>query len=115
MQADQLNQLILTVLDDNKAVDVRHLDVTELTDVTDTMIICSGTSSRHVQTLATKVVQAVKQNGVQPLSHEGENSGDWVLIDLADTVVHIMHPEAREFYSLEKLWTSTEKARSQAE
>lgn len=104
MKSQQLQKLICKTLDANKAVDITVLDVRKLTEVTDYMIICSGTSNRHTRALADKVVEQSKQNGVRPLGVEGEQAGEWILIDLVDVVIHIMLPAVRTFYNLEKLW-----------
>jgi len=112
MQATDLIKLIIDTLDDSKAIDITELDVTQLTDITDHLIICSAMSTRHASALANKVIGAAKDNGVRPLHVEGEAEGEWVLIDLQDVIVHIMMPETRDFYSLEKLWSMTETART---
>ena len=114
MNLDQLSEIVTTALDDNKAVDVKTIDVRKLTSITDYMIICSATSTRHAKTIADKVLRATRDHGIKHIGVEGEADSDWVLIDLSDIVVHIMLPSAREFYSLEKLWTVTEKARKKA-
>ncbi len=111
MQLTELNKLIIDVLEDNKAADITTIDVNKLTGMTDQLIICTATSTRHALALANHVVVASKRNGLKPYGVEGDNVGDWVLIDLQDIVVHIMLAETREFYSLEKLWTVTETAR----
>jgi len=103
--SDRLLDIVLAALDDMKGVDVRVIDVRELTSITDRMVIVSGTSTRHVKALADNVALQAKQNGYQPLGVEGENAAEWVLVDLADVVVHIMMPEIRDFYALEKLWS----------
>ena len=103
--SDRLLEIVLTALDDMKGVDVRVIDVRELTSITDRMVIVSGTSTRHVKALAENVALQAKQHGYQPLGIEGENTAEWVLVDLADVVVHIMMPEIRDFYALEKLWS----------
>lgn len=95
---------ILEALGDFKAQDIRELDVRQLSSVTDTMIIASGTSDRHVKAVSNAVVMAAKEAGCQPLGVEGERDGEWVLVDLGDIVVHVMHPTTRDFYQLEKLW-----------
>jgi ribosome-associated protein len=92
-------------LDDLKALDVSVLDVRHLTTVTDTMVVASGRSDRHVRAIADAVVDKCKKEGYRPIGVEGEKVGEWVLVDLGDVVVHVMLPRAREFYSLEKLWT----------
>jgi ribosome-associated protein len=99
-----LLQLVSSALDGLKAADVQVLDVRHLTTVTDTMVIASGRSDRHVRAIAAAVVEQCKRAGHRPLGVEGERSGEWVLVDLADVVVHVMLPRVREFYSLEKLW-----------
>ena len=87
-----------------KAVNVKVLDVRGLTDIADTLIIASGTSDRHVRSIAEHVVEQAKRNGFRPLGAEGEREGEWVLVDLQDVVVHVMLPRVREFYGLERLW-----------
>jgi ribosome-associated protein len=99
-----LRQIVLDALADMKAVDVKALDVRSLTDVTDTMVVASGTSDRHVKSIADRVVQRCKEAGFRPFGMEGERDGEWVLLDLHDLVLHVMLPRARQFYSLEKLW-----------
>ena len=103
--SDRLLEIVLAALDDMKGVDVRVIDVRELTSITDRMVIVSGTSTRHVKALAENVALQAKQHGYQPLGIEGENTAEWVLVDLADVVVHVMMPEIRDFYALEKLWS----------
>ena len=103
--SDRLLEIVLTALDDMKGVDVRVIDVRDLTSITDRMVIVSGTSTRHVKALAENVALQAKQHGYKPLGIEGENAAEWVLVDLADVVVHVMLPEIRDFYALEKLWS----------
>lgn len=109
MRASQLQKLVMTALEDYKAIDIVSLDIKSMTSIADKMVICSGTSKRHVQSMAEHVVQKAKAAGVQPIGVEGAKEGEWVLVDLGDVIVHVMLPQAREFYSLEKLW-STAKA-----
>ncbi len=104
MHIDALKTLVVDALEDLKAKDIAQLDVSTLTSVTDLMVVASGTSTRHVAALAASVVEKAKQAGVQPLGVEGENGADWVLVDLGDVVVHVMLPETRQLYDLERLW-----------
>ena len=102
-----LKSVVLDALDDMKALDVKVLDVRGLTDIADTMVIASGTSDRHVRSVAQRVVEKAKEAGYRPHGLEGDQDGDWVLIDLSDMLVHVMLPRVREFYGLEKLWDMT--------
>ena len=102
---------IISVLDDNKALNIQHIDVQHLTDISDSIIICTATSNRHAKTLADKVSRESKNHSKRPLSMEGLEDGQWILIDYGDTIVHIMLESIREFYSLEKLWVMTESNR----
>ncbi|MFO1408218.1 MAG: ribosome silencing factor [Steroidobacteraceae bacterium] len=99
-----LRDIVLDALDDMKAVDVKALDVRGLTDVTDTMVVASGNSDRHVKSIADRVLQRCKEAGYRPFGTEGERDGEWVLVDLHDLVLHVMLPRTRQFYALEKLW-----------
>lgn len=111
---DFLRGRVLSALDELKARDIREIDVRGKTSVTDLMIVASGTSSRHVKSIADEVVRQVKGIGAPPLGVEGEREGEWVLVDLGDIVVHVMLPRVREFYGLERLWTVAEEARQSA-
>lgn len=104
MNLEELTQLVIDALEDMKAVDIRIIDVRGKTAITDIMVIASGTSDRHIKSLADNVVIKAKEAGIQPLGVEGQDSRDWVLVDLNDIVVHVMLPEVRDFYNLEKLW-----------
>ncbi|MBS0578373.1 MAG: ribosome silencing factor [Proteobacteria bacterium] len=99
-----LQQIVSSALEDMKAVNVRVLDVRGLTDIADTMVIASGTSDRHVRSIADNVTQKAKKAGFRPLGTEGTRDGEWVLVDLTDILVHVMLPRVREFYGLESLW-----------
>ena len=102
-----MNALIKSVkkiLEANKAERISIIDVTNKSSVTDTMFIVSGRSSRHVQAIADNLVDKLKEKKIKPIGLEGYNQSKWILIDFGDLLVNVMHPEAREFYSLEKLW-----------
>jgi ribosome silencing factor RsfS/YbeB/iojap len=99
-----LKNVVVDALADMKALDVKTLDVRGLTDIADYMVIASGTSDRHVRSVAQRVVEKTKEAGFRPHGVEGEQDGDWVLIDLSEMIVHVMLPRVREFYGLEKLW-----------
>jgi ribosome-associated protein len=100
-----LQALVEDALDDLKAQDVVVMDVTELTDVTDTLIIATGTSSRHVKSLAENVVEEAKKSGQRPMGTEGISAGEWALVDFGELVVHVMQASTRDLYELEKLWS----------
>jgi ribosome-associated protein len=110
MQAEELKSLVINALEDIKAEDIQVLDVTEMTDVTDLMIIATGKSSRQVKALANEVVMQAKAAGVQPLGVEGETVGEWALVDLGDVITHIMTPQTRLTYNLEKFWSVPEQS-----
>ena len=101
-------------LADMKALEIKRLDVRGQTDIADYMIIASGTSDRHVRSVAQRVVDRAKEAGFRPHGVEGLKDGDWVLIDLSDLIVHVMLPRVREFYGLEKLWDMTASKRAAA-
>jgi ribosome-associated protein len=110
---DELTQFVNDTLTDLKVKDIKILDVSSLTNVTDRMIICTATSTRHAASIADKLVTAVKRNGIRPYnSVEDQTETGWILVDLLSIVVHIMLTETREYYSLEKLWTVTETSRN---
>ena len=100
-----LNAVVITALENLKGQKIVNLNVRDLSDVTDCLIIATGTSSRHVKSLAHNVVEEAKEQGFRPLGIEGLQEGEWALVDFGDTVVHVMSAEAREFYDLEKLWS----------
>lgn len=103
--AELLRSVVLGALDDLKAKDVQEVDVRGKSSVTDLMVVASGTSSRHVKSLAEEVVKQAKKAGLPPIGVEGQREGEWVLVDLGDVIVHVMLPRTREFYGLERLWT----------
>ncbi len=109
-QSKSISEIISQAVDSAKAQNVIVLPVGHLTAVTDYMIICSGTSNRHMKHLAETAVAAIEENGGQILSTEGMNSDDWVIVDCGDAVLHVMSIEAREFYHLEGLWDIKETA-----
>jgi ribosome-associated protein len=100
-----LNKSIINALENLKGQEIVTLDVSQLSDVMDTLIIASGTSSRHARSLAENMVEETKKAGFRALGIEGLETGDWVLVDYGDTVVHVMQDEARNYYELEKLWS----------
>ena len=106
MQTEQLKQLVLDALDDLKAVNISCIDVRKHSDMVDYMVVASGNSRRHVNSIAENVVTQAKKSGMQPLGIEGAEAGEWVLVDLGDVVANILMPDTREFYALEKLWTN---------
>ena len=110
MNAEEIKTIALEALEDLKARDIVTLDVRGLTGVTDFMVICSGTSSRHVKSLANNVAVEVKKHGQRAQGIEGAQAADWVLVDFGDVVVHVMSPEARDFYDLERLWSAPASA-----
>lgn len=103
--AARLRRVVLDALDDLKAKDITEIDVRGKSGVTDLLVIASGTSSRHVKSIADEVVKKAKQAGNPPIGVEGQREAEWVLVDLGDVVVHVMLPRTREFYGLERLWT----------
>lgn len=107
MNSEQLSELVINALEDGKAQDIVKLDVRDMTTVTDYMIVASGSSSRHVKALAEAVSDSSREAGHKPASIEGAQGSEWVLLDLQDTLVHVMLPRVREFYNLEKLWSLT--------
>lgn len=110
-----LRDLAVAVLDDAKAQDIQVIDLADRSSFADYMVIASGTSSRQVKSMADRLVQRAKARGVQPLGVEGSDEGQWVLVDLADVIVHIMQPQTRAFYNLEKLWSAPPATRSTAQ
>ena len=108
MQLKTVNQLrkeIEQILNDNKAIEVKSINLKNKTSIADFMIIASGNSSRHIQALSEILLEKLKKRGVKNCRLEGRNSNDWKLIDAADIIVHIFHPEKRKFYNLEKMWS----------
>jgi len=100
-----LKEIIIKILDSNKALDIVTIDLKDKSSMADYMIIASGTSSRHIQSLSEQVLEKLKDNGVQNSKIEGKDSSEWKLVDGIDLIVHIFHPEKRKFYELEKIWS----------
>jgi len=108
MQTKEINQLkaeIENILNANKAIEVRSVDLKGKTSIADFMIIASGNSSRHIQALSEILINELKEKGVVNCRLEGRNSNDWKLIDAIDIIIHIFHPEKRKFYDLERMWS----------
>lgn len=106
LDADSLKGLIETSLDDDKAEDITTIDLAGKSSFADYMIVASGRSQRHVSTLANKLADRLKERGMPPLSVEGMEIGDWVLVDCGDIIVHLFRAETRELYQLEKMWSA---------
>jgi ribosome-associated protein len=111
---EQLQQLVLSILEEQKALDIKTLDVSGQNPLTDRFVIASGNSTRHVKSMAGKLIEAAKATGTQPLGIEGEREAQWILVDLNDIIVHLMLPQARAFYNLEKLWEVAREHRTGA-
>ena len=105
MQVETLRDLVVGALDDMKATDITVLDVRGKTSITDYFIVASGTSDRHVKSMAEAVAFQAKQAGQAPIGMEGVNEGEWALVDLNGVVLHAMLPKVRDYYQLEKLWS----------
>ena len=100
-----LKEIVITTLDLNKAEDIVTIDLKDKSSMADYMIIASGTSSRHIQSLSEQVLEKLKDNGIKDSKIEGKESGEWKLVDGIDLIVHIFHPEKRKYYELEKIWS----------
>jgi ribosome-associated protein len=111
MSKKKLDQCIVEALEDVKGIDIVSLDVSKVTDIADKMILATGTSTRQVKALANRVLDETRELGYRPIGAEGKETAEWILIDFADIVVHVMLPDAREFYDLERLWSATAKQR----
>ncbi|OON38791.1 ribosome silencing factor [Izhakiella australiensis] len=105
MQGQALQEFVIDKIDDLKGQDIVSVDVQGKSSITDCMIICTGTSTRHVMSIADHVVQASREAGLMPLGVEGKNVADWIVVDLGDVIVHVMQEESRQMYELEKLWS----------
>ncbi|MDZ7804138.1 ribosome silencing factor [Thiohalophilus sp.] len=104
MNGEQLKQLVVEAIEDVKGIDVKVLDVSGQSNVTDVMVIASGNTARQVKAIADNIIEKAKAAGIKPMGVEGEQYAEWVLVDLGDVVAHIMQPSIRDFYNLEKLW-----------
>jgi len=109
VRSKELVERVEDAVDDLKGVDVRTLKVSKLTTITDYMVIASGTSGRHVRSIADRVIERAREAGATVLGVEGHEYGEWVLVDLDVVVVHIMQPRTRDFYKLENLWNMADK------
>lgn len=107
MQTQTLHDLVCHVLSEMKAQNMRDIDVSEITSLTDSMIIATGTSSRHVRAMADNVLKAAKAQGYEPIGSEGMEEAEWICVDLGDVIVHLMQPRTRDYYYLEGLWDKT--------
>jgi ribosome-associated protein len=107
VHSEELLAVAEEALADMKAREIRVLDVRSLTSITDFMVVASGTSDRHVRSIADRVIEKAREVGCRPLGLEGHEHGEWVLVDLDDVVIHIMQPQVRDFYKLENLWDMT--------
>ena len=100
-----LKKIIIKTLDSNKALDIVSIDLKDKSSIADYMIVASGTSSRHIQSISEQVLEKFKTNGLKNCKIEGKDSAEWKLVDGIDIVVHIFNPEKRKFYELEKIWS----------
>ena len=114
MDITQLEQLVVSALEDIKAKDIQVIDTTRISALFERVVIASGDSNRQVRSLARNVEDKAREAGAEILSTEGEDGGEWVLVDLGDAVVHVMQPSVRQFYNLEELWQATPTQRRKA-
>ena len=112
LSTDQLQQLVVSSLEDFKAIDIMVIDVSGKSPLTERLVIASGNSTRHVKSMSENLVVKAKAEGCLPLGVEGAREGEWVLVDLNDVIVHLMIPQTRAFYNLEKLWEASADRRS---
>jgi ribosome-associated protein len=105
MDTEKLLILVKNALEEKKAKDIKVLDVHKLSSFTDFMVVATGNTARQVVALAQNVIEDAKKQGLQPLGEEGRQGGEWILVDLGDVIVHIMQPQTRDFYKIEKLWS----------
>lgn len=112
MNSDSLLERVKSSLEDSKSRDIRVIDVRGMTAVADYLLLASGTSDRHVRSIADRLIESVKQSGHTVLGVEGKDAAEWVLVDLNDVIVHVMQPRTRDFYKLEDLWAVGSAAES---
>ena len=105
MEISEIKNKIEKILDNNKAKNIVSIDLKKKSYIADYMVIASGTSSRHLQSLSENLISELKKIGIHNCRMEGRNSNDWKLVDAIDIIIHIFHPEKREFYDLEKMWS----------
>ena len=111
---EQLRDLVISSLEDFKAIDIHQVDVSGQSPLAETFVIASGSSNRHIKSMAENLILKAKAAGCPPLGVEGQRDADWVLVDLNDVIVHLMLPQARAFYNLEKLWAASDSQRKGA-
>ena len=104
MQGTDLKNFIVEQLEEIKAQDIKVLSISEKSTIADFMVICSGTSTRHVKSIATLLIKELKASELPPIGVEGDDAAEWVLVDSGDVIVHVMLPQSRDYYQLEKLW-----------
>ena len=114
LTTDQLQKLVVSSLEDFKAIDILVIDVSGKSPLTERLVIASGNSTRHVKSMSENLIVKAKAAGCPPLGVEGAREGEWVLVDLNDVIVHLMLPQTRAFYNLEKLWEASADRRSGA-
>ncbi len=105
MQGTELQQFIIDKLEDSKAQDIVSIDVRGKSSITDCMLICTGTSTRHLMSVADNLVDDCREAGIMPLGVEGQGISDWIVVDLGEVMVHVMQEDSRRMYELEKLWS----------
>ncbi len=110
---EQLQDLVINALEDFKALDIQQIDVSGQSPLTDLFVIASGSSLRHIKSMAENLIVKAKEAGCQPLGVEGDRQSEWVLVDLNDIIVHLMLPQTRAFYNLEKLWETSSQYREE--
>lgn len=112
LNLDQLQELVISALEDFKAIDIQLIDVSGKTPLAEMFVIASGSSLRHIRSMADNLILKAKEVGNPPIGIEGDRQSEWVLVDLNDIIVHLMLPQTRAFYNLEKLWDASSQQRS---